>query len=137
MSLYVGCDCTYLNDYLSGISNDRLPRLAAPSLRQGFPDQPVPPAEQATPAVQADLCRLHRVSQHRQVQRHQHPPLQEGTATLPTPVLWIRIRTAWIHIHLGVLDPDPYWECGSISRSMEIDQSLQINLISYILRRLV
>jgi hypothetical protein len=41
------------------------------------------------------------------------------------PVLWIRIP-----INLADLDPDPYWVCGSGSRSMEIDQNLQINLIS-------
>jgi hypothetical protein len=41
-------------------------------------------------------------------------------------VLWIRI-----HLDLAVLDPDPYWECvpGSGSRSKEIDQNLQINLV--------
>jgi hypothetical protein len=39
------------------------------------------------------------------------------------PVLWIRIQ-------LAVLDPDPYWECISGSRSMEIDQNLQINLVN-------
>ena len=37
-----------------------------------------------------------------------------------TAVLWIRI-----HIDLALLDPDldPFWECGSGSRSKEIDQS--------------
>jgi hypothetical protein len=39
-------------------------------------------------------------------------------------VLWIRIR-----IDLAVLNPDPYWECGSGFKSMEIDQNEQINLI--------
>ncbi len=45
----------------------------------------------------------------------------------PYSVLWIQIR-----IHLDVLDPDPYWECGSGSgsRSMEIDQNLLIDLVS-------
>jgi hypothetical protein len=39
------------------------------------------------------------------------------------PVLWI-----WIRIDLPVLDPepDPYWECGSRSRKMEIEQNVQI-----------
>jgi len=31
--------------------------------------------------------------------------------------------STWIRILLAVLDPDPYWECGS--RSIEIDQNLQ------------
>jgi hypothetical protein len=26
-----------------------------------------------------------------------------------------------MRVHLAVLDPDPYWECGSGSRGMEID----------------
>ncbi len=34
-------------------------------------------------------------------------------------VLWIRIR-----INLAVLDPDPYWECGSGYKSMKIDQQI-------------
>jgi hypothetical protein len=34
-----------------------------------------------------------------------------------------------IRIHLTVMDPDPYWECGSGSRSMKIDQNLQFNLV--------
>ncbi len=43
-------------------------------------------------------------------------------------VLWILIR-----IDLAVPDPDPYWECGSGSRSMEF---YQINLVSCLLKRL-
>ncbi len=41
-------------------------------------------------------------------------------------------RSAWIRIHLVVLDPDPYWECGSGSgsRSKDINRNLQINLVS-------
>ncbi len=35
-----------------------------------------------------------------------------------------------IRIDLAVLDPDPYWECGFGSRSMEIDRSKQRNLVS-------
>ncbi len=34
------------------------------------------------------------------------------------------------------LDADPYWECGSGSRSMEIDQNEQINLVSCLSYRL-
>jgi hypothetical protein len=47
-------------------------------------------------------------------------------------VLWIRIR-----INLALLVPDPYWECGSRSRNrkMEIDQNLQINLVSCLLKQ--
>jgi hypothetical protein len=43
--------------------------------------------------------------------------VEGGTTQLSTyvPLLWSRIR-----IHLAVLDPDPCWECGSGSRSMEI-----------------
>jgi hypothetical protein len=38
-------------------------------------------------------------------------------------MLWIRTRIyRGIHIDLAVLDPDLYWECGSGSKSMEIDQ---------------
>ncbi len=44
-------------------------------------------------------------------------------------------RSAWIRILLTVLDPDLYWECGSRSRSMEIDQNLQINLVSCLSKR--
>jgi len=44
-----------------------------------------------------------------------------------------RFGSAWIRIHLAVLDPDPdpYRECGSGSgsRSMKIDQILQKDLI--------
>jgi hypothetical protein len=47
-------------------------------------------------------------------------------------VLWIRIR-----IHLAVLDPDSYWECGSGSRSMKYDQNLLINLVSCLSKRLL
>ncbi len=35
-------------------------------------------------------------------------------------------------IDLAVLDPDLYWECGSGSKSMEIDPNKQINLVCYI-----
>jgi hypothetical protein len=40
--------------------------------------------------------------------------------------LCCRSGFTWIRIHLAVLDPDPYWECGtgSGSRSMKIGQSL-------------
>jgi hypothetical protein len=38
--------------------------------------------------------------------------------------------STWIRSHLAVLDPDPYWECRSGFRSMEIDQNSQINLVS-------
>jgi hypothetical protein len=45
-------------------------------------------------------------------------------------VLWIRIRILiymdTVRIHLAVLDLDPYWECGSGSKSMEFGQNLQI-----------
>ncbi len=44
--------------------------------------------------------------------------------------MWILIR-----IDLVVLDPDPYRECGSGSMSMEIDQNLQINLVSCFSKR--
>ncbi len=37
---------------------------------------------------------------------------------------------------MALLDPDPYRECGSGSRSKEIDQNLQINLISRLTRKL-
>ncbi len=40
-----------------------------------------------------------------------------------------------MRIHLDVLDPDPYWECGS--GSMEIDQNLQINLVFCLSKRLL
>ncbi len=40
-----------------------------------------------------------------------------------------------IRIDLAVLDPDPYWECRSGSRSMEIDQNKQINLVSCLSKR--
>jgi hypothetical protein len=33
-------------------------------------------------------------------------------------------ESAWVRIHWAVLDPDPYWECGSGSRSMEILKKL-------------
>ncbi len=46
-------------------------------------------------------------------------------------MVWIRIR-----IYLAVLDLDPYWECKSGSRSMEIDQNLQINTVSFLSTRL-
>ncbi len=36
---------------------------------------------------------------------------------------------------LGVLDPDLYWEFGSGSRSVEIDQNEQINLVSCLSKR--
>jgi len=51
-------------------------------------------------------------------------------------VLWIRIR---IGIHLAVLDPVPYWECGSWSgsRRTEIDQNLQLDLVSCLSKRLL
>ncbi len=39
-------------------------------------------------------------------------------------------RFTQIRIHLAVLDPDLYWERGSGSRSMEIDQNFQIDLVS-------
>jgi hypothetical protein len=39
-------------------------------------------------------------------------------------------------IHMDVLGPDPYWEYVSGSRSMEIDQNLQINLVSCLSKRL-
>jgi hypothetical protein len=32
-----------------------------------------------------------------------------------------------IHIDLAVLDPDPYWECGSGSKSMEIESQKLTN----------
>ncbi len=50
-------------------------------------------------------------------------------------VLWIRI---WIRIRIDstVLDPDPYWECESRSRSMDIDKNSQINLVSCLSKRL-
>ncbi len=53
-----------------------------------------------------------------------HPKLQVS------PVLWIRI-------HLAVVDPDPYWECGcwSGSRSIEIDQTSLISLVSCLYRK--
>jgi hypothetical protein len=56
-----------------------------------------------------------------------------------TDLFWLKSQkqccvsgSAWIRIHLAVLDPypDPYWEWGSGSLSMEIDQNLQINLVS-------
>ncbi len=50
----------------------------------------------------------------------------------PCPVLLIRIR-----IHLAVLDQDPYCECGSGSRSMEIDRNLQIDLVSCLSKQLL
>ncbi len=34
-------------------------------------------------------------------------------------------------------DPYPYWECGSGSRRKEIDQNIQINLISSLSKRLL
>ncbi len=40
-------------------------------------------------------------------------------------------RSAWIRIDLTVLDPDPYCECGSGSRSMEIDQNSKINIVGF------
>ncbi len=45
----------------------------------------------------------------------------------------VKIAELWIRIRIGsaVLDPNPYWECGSGSRSMEIDQNLQVNLVSW------
>jgi hypothetical protein len=51
--------------------------------------------------------------------------------------LRIRIRNSEI-TSLAVLDPDPYWECGSGSRSMEIDQNLhKKNLVSCLSKRLL
>jgi hypothetical protein len=32
--------------------------------------------------------------------------------------------SAWTRIHLAVLDPDPYRDCGSVSRSMEIEKKI-------------
>ncbi len=46
-------------------------------------------------------------------------------------------RSKWISIDVAVLDPDPYWECESRSRSMEIYQNEQINLISCLSKRLL
>jgi hypothetical protein len=45
--------------------------------------------------------------------------------------------STWVRIHLAILDPDPYWECGSGSgtRSMEIGQYLQINLVFCLSKR--
>jgi hypothetical protein len=40
-----------------------------------------------------------------------------------------------IRIDLAALDPDPYWECGSGSRSVEIDQNLQISLVFLSLKK--
>ncbi len=45
--------------------------------------------------------------------------------------------SAWICIHLAVPDPDPYWKCWSGSGSMETDKNLQINLVSYLSKRLL
>jgi hypothetical protein len=43
--------------------------------------------------------------------------------------------SALIRIHLAVLDTDLYWECGSGSRSMEIDQNFQIDLLYCLSKR--
>ena len=49
--------------------------------------------------------------------------------------------SAWIRIDLAPLDPDPepyrYWECGSGSRSKEINQNKQVNLISSLSKKLL
>ncbi len=54
-------------------------------------------------------------------------------------MLWIRI---WIHLDPHSFDflypdPDPYWECGSGSGRMEIDQNLQIKLVFCLSKRLL
>ncbi len=36
---------------------------------------------------------------------------------------WQCFGSAWIRIDFALLDPDPYWECGSGSRSKEIKKS--------------
>ncbi len=36
---------------------------------------------------------------------------------------------------MALLDPDPYWECGSGSRSKEIGQNLHVHLISSLSKR--
>jgi hypothetical protein len=50
----------------------------------------------------------------------------------------IKLQVIKLQIDLAILDPDPYWEmeCGSGSRSKKIYHSLQINLISSLLKRL-
>ncbi len=47
------------------------------------------------------------------------------------PVLW-----TWIRLDVALLDPDLFWESGSASRSMGIDQNYQWNLISAFQKRL-
>ncbi len=44
---------------------------------------------------------------------------------LETKIMRFKI-VLWIRIRIGLVVPDPYWECGSGSRSMEFDQ---INLV--------
>ncbi len=48
--------------------------------------------------------------------------LISSRALIPEWRLVFRIRI-WIRIDLAVQDPDPYWECGSGSRGMEIYQN--------------
>ncbi len=45
------------------------------------------------------------------------------------PVFWIRIRDDPHSFFCPGSGPDPYWECGSGSRSMETDINLQVNLV--------
>jgi hypothetical protein len=48
--------------------------------------------------------------------------LEEGQAApLSRHVKVKSVLSIRIHVFMAVLDPDPYWECGSGSSSMEID----------------
>jgi hypothetical protein len=58
--------------------------------------------------------------------------MNEIETDLNWSVLWIRIC-----IDFAVLDPDPDWECGSGSRSMEIDENILINFVSYFSKMLL
>ncbi len=44
----------------------------------------------------------------------------------------LAIQIFYLVVKTSVVDPDPYWECGSGSSSMEIDKNLKINLVSFL-----
>ncbi len=48
--------------------------------------------------------------------------LGELTIEFPGKDWWQCFGSAWIRVDCALLDPDPYWECGSGSRSKEINQ---------------
>jgi hypothetical protein len=54
------------------------------------------------------------------------PNLLRSLCTLPVKLYNLKqccgSGSSWIRIHIAFLDPDPYGDCGSGSKNMEIDQ---------------